>query len=58
MVQVIDCDEAFFRNKSCLLFDDIITQGVSYANFANLLERFGANVLGGFFLGKTYYKVR
>lgn len=58
MVQVIDCDEAFFRNKSCLLFDDIITQGLSYANFANLLERFGANVLGGFFLGKTYYKVR
>lgn len=58
MVQVVDFDEEFFRDKSCLLFDDIITQGVSYANFANLLEQFGAHVLGGFFLGKTYYKVR
>lgn len=58
MVQVIDFDEVFFKNKSCLLFDDIITKGVSYSNFANLLEQFGANVLGGFFLGKTFYKIR
>ncbi len=58
MVQVINFDEVFFKNKSCLLFDDIITKGISYSTFANLLEQFGANVLGGFFLGKTYYKIR
>lgn len=58
IVQVIDFEEVFFKDKSCLLFDDIITKGVSYSNFVNLLEQFGANVLGGFFLGKTFYKIR
>ena len=38
------------------VFDDIITTGSSYAVFANQLESFGANVLGGFFLGRTHYK--
>lgn len=57
-VQVIDFDEAFFNGKKCLCFDDIITRGVSYATFANQLEQFGAEVLGGFFLGRTSYKVK
>lgn len=56
-VQVIDFDEPFFADKSCLVFDDVITRGVSYGTFANQLESFGAHVLGGFFLGKTTYKV-
>lgn len=29
-VQVIDFDEPFFADKSCLVFDDVITRGVSY----------------------------
>ena len=51
-------DEDFFKGKRILVFDDIITRGHSYANFANRLEMFGAEVLGGFFLGKTFYKVK
>ena len=30
--------------------------GASYAIFANQLEMFGGNVLGGLFLGRTHYK--
>ncbi len=56
-VQVVDFDEPFFANKSCLVFDDVITRGISFGTFANKLEAFGANVLGGFFLGKTSYNV-
>jgi len=51
-------DEDFFKGKRILVFDDIITRGRSYANLANRLEMFGAEVLGGFFLGKTFYKVK
>lgn len=34
-------------------FDDVLTQGYSYARFACALEKMGAAVLGGYFLGKT-----
>ncbi len=39
-----------------LLFDDIITRGFSYARFACEIENFGAEVLGGYFLGRTLLK--
>ena len=58
MTQTVEYDRAFFKAKSVLLFDDVITRGVSYATTANLLESYGANVLGGFFLGKTFYKIQ
>lgn len=45
--------ERFFKGKKCLVFDDILTQGHSYARFACALETLGAEVLGGYFLGKT-----
>lgn len=54
--QVIEFDTAFFAHREVAIFDDIITTGSSYALFANQLESFGANVLGGFFLGRTHYK--
>ena len=38
------------------VFDDVVTTGASYAIFANQLEIFGGNVLGGLFLGRTHYK--
>ena len=38
------------------IFDDVVTTGASYALFANQLETFGGNVLGGLFLGRTHYK--
>ena len=51
--EVITFDRDFFNGKNVLVFDDILTQGFSYANFACSLEKIGASVLGGLFLGKT-----
>ena len=56
--QMADYDTDFFKGKDVLLFDDIITKGISYATTAENLETCGANVLGGLFLAKTFYKVR
>ena len=54
----VEFDEGFFNGKQILVFDDVITRGKSYENFANKLETFGAEVLGGFFLSKTFYRVK
>ena len=54
--QVIEFDADYFAHREIAVFDDIITTGSSFAVFANQLESFGANVLGGFFLGRTHYK--
>ena len=54
--QVIEFDEDFFKGKDIYVFDDVVTTGASYALFANQLETFGGNVLGGLFLGRTHYK--
>ena len=47
---VVEFDEPFFDNKMVLVFDDVITKGLSYAKYANQLERLGACVIGGTFL--------
>lgn len=52
-VEIINFDKEFFKGKKVVVFDDIITQGYSYARFACMLESFGAQVLGGLFLGRT-----
>ena len=52
-VEVINFDKEFFKGKKVLIFDDILTRGFSYARFANQIEKFGADVLGGLFIGKT-----
>lgn len=39
------------------MFDDVVTTGKSYADFANKLENSGAHVLGGMFLGKTFIDI-
>lgn len=57
-VNIIEFDAAFFNGKSVIVFDDVITKGLSYATYANQLERLGANVLGGMFLARTHYKVK
>lgn len=54
--QVIEFDNDYFFGKEVVVMDDIITTGMSYALFANQLEAFGANVLGGIFLGRTHYR--
>ena len=43
--QAIEFDKDFFADKKVLVFDDVISRGLSYANFANQLEAFGAEVL-------------
>lgn len=57
-VNIIEFDTAFFNGKSVIVFDDVITKGLSYATYASQLERLGANVLGGMFLARTHYKVK
>lgn len=52
-VEVITLNQDYYRGKQVLVFDDVLTQGHSYARFACALERAGAKVLGGYFLGKT-----
>ena len=54
--QLIDLDTYYFKDKEICVFDDVVTTGKSYADFANKLEDSGAHVLGGMFLGKTFYR--
>lgn len=56
--QKVSFDESFFKGKKVLIFDDILTKGFSYARFALKLEKLGAEILGGFFLGKTIFNDR
>ena len=56
--QLIDFDIRFFKGKDVCVFDDVVTTGKSYAKFANLLEENGANVVGGMFLSRTFYKYK
>lgn len=56
-VSILEFDEKWFDDKSVLVYDDVITRGMSYALYACQLESFGANVLGGIFLARTHYKV-
>lgn len=58
MVNIIEFDNDFYNGKTVIVFDDVITKGLSYAMFANQLETLGANVLGGIFLARTHYKIR
>lgn len=51
--EIIHFNKRFFKGKKCLVFDDVLTQGHSYARFACALEQLGAEVLGGYFLAKT-----
>lgn len=52
-VHIIKFDRDFFKGKRVVLFDDVVTRGFSYARFACEIENFGAEVLGGYFLGRT-----
>lgn len=54
--QPINVDADYFKGKDVVVMDDVVTTGISYAKFANQLEEYGANVLGGLFLGRTSYK--
>ena len=53
--QEIEFDQDFFKGRKVIVFDDILTKGFAYAIFANKIEKMGAEVLGGLFIGKTVY---
>lgn len=46
-------DEAFFKGKKVLLFDDIISSGKSVCKFSDNLKDWGAEVIAAVALGKT-----
>lgn len=56
-MSIIEFDEEWFRGKAVIVFDDVITRGISFCMYANQLESFGANVIEGIFLARTHYKV-
>lgn len=45
-VNVIEFNSAFFNGKSVVVFDDVITKGLSYAVYANIVFFFVFRVLG------------
>ncbi len=52
----IEVDANFFRNKIVCVWDDVVTSGTSFCAYAAQLERVGAHVTNGIFLGKTSYR--
>lgn len=50
------CFDNCFSEKYVLLFDDVITKGGTMLRYQKLMERMGANVIGGFTLGKTKHE--
>lgn len=51
--RTVELKKKMLQASKVLLFDDIITKGMSYAQFAASLESVGAAVVGGIFLAKT-----
>lgn len=45
----------FFRGKKVIIFDDIITTGLTAKRMQERLQECGANVIGGVFLAKTFH---
>ena len=54
--ETIEVDANFFRNKIVCVWDDVVTTGTSFCAYAAQLERVGAHVTNGIFLGKTSYR--
>lgn len=51
--EILNFDENFFKGKTVILFDDIITSGKSMSVIKNRLEQLGAKVIAGISIGKT-----
>lgn len=49
----VSTDPDFFAGKNVILFDDLITTGVTAEEFAEELAAVDANVIGGLFLART-----
>ncbi|MEG0692829.1 MAG: hypothetical protein RR444_07085 [Oscillospiraceae bacterium] len=57
-MQNIDIDGEWFRNRSVVTMDDCLTSGKSWTALGSKLEEFGAEILAGYFLSKTTYKIQ
>lgn len=51
-----EVDPEFFKGKHVLLFDDVITSGKSMEQLRVALLNAGANVIGGFSIGRTKHE--
>jgi adenine/guanine phosphoribosyltransferase-like PRPP-binding protein len=49
----LDIDRDFFKDSFVLLFDDIVTQGITAANRKSLIEAAGGRCIGIISLGRT-----
>ena len=58
VADLVELDAVQVKGKTICIFDDVISTGQSYGMFADRLERLGANVAGGIFLGRTHYKYK
>ena len=58
IMQNIDIDGEWFRNRSVVTMDDCLTSGKSWTALGSKLEEFGAEILAGYFLSKTTYKLQ
>jgi orotate phosphoribosyltransferase len=54
--KTIEVDANFFKNKMVCVWDDVVTTGTSFCAYAAQLEKAGARVTNGIFLGKTSYR--
>ena len=52
----IEVDANFFKNKLVCIWDDVVTTGSSFCAYTAQLEKVGAYVTNGIFLGKTAYR--
>lgn len=50
---VVRFDRSALEGRRCIVFDDVITRGRSFARFSRGLEMFGASVVAGLFLAQT-----
>jgi predicted amidophosphoribosyltransferase len=51
----LEFDTGFFKSKNVLIFDDIITKGLSMIRMKQKLEQLGATVIAGISIGKTFH---
>lgn len=56
LIDNLQFDEAFFKDRYVLLFDDVITRGESMNTFKKKMESLGAFVVAGFSLGRTKHE--
>ena len=52
----LEFDAPFFFGKNVCVWDDVVTTGTSFCYFTRQLEKVGAHVTNGLFLGKTSYR--